>query len=88
VPINETASVPGEYTHFNLEGGAFVALQAGTDIPDQIFEPGVQVDDVDATYAQWKANGATMLDEPRDLPFGRAFMLQTPDGHVLRVFQQ
>lgn len=88
VPINEAESVPGQFTQLDLEGGAVLALQAGTDIPTgQIFEPGINVEDVDAAYEQWKANGATILDEPRDLPFGRAFMLQTPDGHVLRVFQ-
>lgn len=88
VRIDETQEMPGQVTQFALEGGAVLALQAGTDIPNQIFEPGILVEDVDATYAQWKANGAIMLDEPTDLPFGRAFMLQTPDGHVLRVFQQ
>ncbi|MEM7130008.1 MAG: VOC family protein [Chloroflexota bacterium] len=88
VAVDETESAPGEFTVFNLDGGTVLALQAGTEIPsDQGFEPAVVVDDADATYALWKSRGAEMLDEPRDLPFGRAFMLKTPEGHVLRVYQ-
>lgn len=86
IQVNESASIPGQYTQFELQGGAVLALQAGTDIPTAPqFEPSVAVDDVDAAYALWKSRGAEMLDEPVDMPFGRAFMLKTPDGHILRV---
>lgn len=88
VKVNKDRSVPGQFTQFDLEGGAVLALQAGTDIPTAPqFEPAVAVEDADATYELWKSRGAEMLDEPQDMPFGRAFMLKTPDGHVLRVFQ-
>ena len=86
IKVNEAESIPGVYTQFDLQGGAILALQAGTDIPTAPqFEPSISVDDVDGAYALWKSRGAEMLDEPVDMPFGRAFMLKTPEGHVLRV---
>lgn len=89
VPVDEAGSVPGQFAVLKLEGGAVLALQQGTEIPaNPSFEPAVVVEDADATYAEWKAKGVTMLDEPCDRPFGRAFMLQTPEGHVLRVFSK
>ncbi|NJN82299.1 MAG: hypothetical protein HC802_08510 [Caldilineaceae bacterium] len=86
--VNEQESIPGQYTQFQLEGGAVLSLQKGTDIPGgQTFEPAVLVDDVDATYATWKARGVDMVDQPHDLPFGRSFIFRTPDGHALRAFR-
>ena len=86
--VDEQQSVPGQHTAFHLEGDTTLALQAGSQVPDsQKFEPTVQVEDVDATYAAWKARGVDLLDEPNDQFFGRTFLFRTPDGHVLRVYQ-
>lgn len=49
----------------------------------------IRVDDrnaVDATFADWKARGVTMLMEPVEKDFGRTFVASDPDGHRLRVF--
>ncbi|MGF0539187.1 VOC family protein [Agrobacterium sp. ES01] len=45
-------------------------------------------DDVDAKCAEWTSLGATILQEPTDLVFGRTFLAADPDGHRIRVFNE
>jgi predicted enzyme related to lactoylglutathione lyase len=72
---------------FETEGGAILGVQV-SDLPgEQPFEVAFIVDDVDATYATWKARGVEMLEEPHDRPFGRTFVIRAPQGHILRVFK-
>ncbi|MCB9150615.1 MAG: VOC family protein [Caldilineaceae bacterium] len=86
--VDEQESIPGAYTQFVLDGSTILALQATTDIPGgQAFSPALLVDNVDATYNEWQQKGVELLDEPHDMPFGRTFLLRTPEGHVLRVYQ-
>lgn len=88
IAVDESDSVPGFFTQFKLNGGAVLALQAATEVPDgQAFEPAILVDDVDATYATWQQQGVELLDAPNDKPFGRTFLFRTPEGHVLRAYQ-
>ncbi len=51
------------------------------------FELGLEVDDVDATWKKWKAQGVEMVDDPADMPFGRAFLARDPEGHYLTVYR-
>jgi predicted enzyme related to lactoylglutathione lyase len=79
--------------------GQFVTLQAGSDsqiglsaapaITPQAgtTEIGFEVDDVDRVYANWQTQGVTLLTQPQDFPFGRAFDAQDPDGHRLNVYK-
>lgn len=72
---------------FELQSGAILGIQQ-PDFPiEQPFEPAFMVEDVDATYAAWKARGVEMLEEPNDRPFGRTFLFRAPQGHVFRVYQ-
>lgn len=41
---------------------------------------------VDATHADWRARGVTILQVPTGMSFGRTFVATDPDGHRLRVF--
>ena len=41
---------------------------------------------VDTTYADWKAHGVRIAQEPNDMDFGRTFVGLDPDGHRVRVF--
>ena len=43
-------------------------------------------DEVEALSADWKRKGATILQEPATMDFGRTFLAADPDGHRLRVF--
>ncbi len=88
LPVDEQESRPGFFTQFKLGGNATLALQAATEIPgNQPFEPALLVEDVDALYQQWQAQGVDLVNEPTDKPFGRTFLLRTPEGHVLRIYQ-
>ena len=41
---------------------------------------------VEATFADWKRRGLTIIQQPRRLDFGHTFVAVDPDGHRLRVF--
>ncbi|HEY7124948.1 MAG TPA: VOC family protein [Ktedonobacterales bacterium] len=78
---------------FETGGGAILGIQL-PDFPqvrgqesEQPFEPAFIVEDVDATYATWKARGVEMLEEPNERPFGRTFIFRAPQGHIFRVFK-
>jgi catechol 2,3-dioxygenase-like lactoylglutathione lyase family enzyme len=87
--VDEAESIPGFYTQFKLDGGAILSLQANTEIPNGApYEPALLVDNVDATFADWRQKGVDLLEEPNDKPFGRTFLFRTPDGHVLRAYQR
>ncbi|WP_410660387.1 VOC family protein [Amycolatopsis sp. lyj-112] len=46
----------------------------------------IQVDDVDASYAEAKASGAEIVHELTDEPWGvRRFFVRDPEGHVVNV---
>jgi predicted enzyme related to lactoylglutathione lyase len=86
--INEEQSVPNFYTQFKLDGDTTVGLLTGFEQEgiQQAFDSALLVDDVDGLYAQYQEKGVELLNEPRDMPFGRTFLFRTPDGHVLRAF--
>ncbi|MAZ82565.1 MAG: drug:proton antiporter [Hoeflea sp.] len=42
-------------------------------------------DALDTAFADWKAEGITILQEPVDMPFGRTFTAADPDGHRIRM---
>ncbi|MCZ0734255.1 VOC family protein [Phreatobacter sp. AB_2022a] len=41
---------------------------------------------VDATHADWRGKGVTILREPFGQDFGRSFVALDPDGHRLRIY--
>src|SRR5947208_11352592 len=51
------------------------------------FELGFAVDDVDGLYRDWLKAGVTIVKEPADFPFGRAFDALDPDGVSLSLYQ-
>ena len=71
------------------DGAIFGLLGGFGDAPhlEQTFDTGFEVENVDATFAEWKEKGVEMVTEVSDMPFGRTFLARTPDNHVLRVLQ-
>ena len=73
-------------------GGSLIGLQdVKTSLGGQTsthgeVELGLEVEDVDATYKEWKENHAEVTSPPMDLPFGRSFQGKDPEGHPLRVY--
>ena len=43
-------------------------------------------EEIESLSADWKRKGATILQEPVTMDFGRTFLASDPDGHRLRVF--
>lgn len=41
---------------------------------------------VEATHADWKQRGLTIIQPPTPMSFGTTFVALDPDGHRLRVF--
>ena len=88
--VNEKESIPDFYTQFDLDGGAVFSLITGFEHEGikQSFDSALIVEDVDAAYEKWQKAGMKMMDEPRDMPFGRTFLFETPDGHILRAMNK
>ncbi|CAP41937.1 VOC family protein [Bordetella petrii] len=58
------------------------AAGGGSDLGFRVEAPAL----VDALHADWQAKGATIVQPPTDLDFGRSFVAADPDGHRLRVY--
>lgn len=71
----------GLWSRHTVEPAA-AAAGGGAEIAIAVDDP----DAVDATHAQWRARGLSMLQPLTDLDFGRSFVALDPDGHRLRVF--
>lgn len=74
---------PGNTTEFKAVGGAEVAL-----IPaEQPFRAAGAfywfiVPDFQGYYQKLSVNGANIVKPPHDTPFGRVFVVESPDGHI------
>jgi predicted enzyme related to lactoylglutathione lyase len=47
-----------------------------------------QVDDVDATFAEWSARGVAFAHAPRKSYWGYGAELQDPDGYLIRLWDE
>jgi len=85
---NQLEMGPMRYTEFRL-GGQPIA--GGTNPPMEGIPPvwGVYfaVDDADATVADAKGRGASVLSEPMDIPPGRFAVLTDPQGAAFNVIK-
>ena len=53
-------------------------------VPPDTFDAYFWPEDVDALHAEFEDRGATIIQAPRDQPYGlREFRVQHPDGHIL-----
>ncbi len=81
------------YVAFSAGDGAFFALWTGGEKPDisvpRFSEIGILLpsnEEVDQLFETWKKNpDITVVKEPYTEVFGRTFMIQDPDGHLIRV---
>jgi predicted enzyme related to lactoylglutathione lyase len=82
------------FVTLRADGGSLLALQDKTAAlmpPAREDQPGsvelsFEVDDVDETWTHWKEQGVTVAADPVDLPFGRYFLAQDPEGHWLSAY--
>lgn len=81
------------YVAFFAGGEARFALWTGGTKPDfsapRFSEIGIMVpsnEEVDALFQEWRKNSdIKFLQEPYMEVFGRTFLVQDPDGHIIRV---
>jgi len=78
---------PGSGAMIGLQDKASSKLPPGREDQPGGVELSFEVEDVDATWQQWKANGVQIVAEPMELPFGRYMMAQDPEGHYLSAYR-
>lgn len=78
---------PGHGAMIGLQDKAASRLPPGREDQPGSVELSFEVDDVDATWQRWKANGVTIVADPIDLPFGRYLLAQDPEGHYLSAYR-
>jgi predicted enzyme related to lactoylglutathione lyase len=90
--VDERQSSP-LFVGLQTAGGPMLALQdvatraPGVEGQPGAAEVGLEVDDVDAVWHDWRAKGVRTLGEPSDKPFGRSFQAVDPEGHLLNVYR-
>jgi predicted enzyme related to lactoylglutathione lyase len=68
-------------------GASFALTPQDPAAPLQEVELWWFVDDVDAEHARLVAQGVSIVQPPKDEPFGRTLAYQDPAGHVLFLLQ-
>ena len=95
VMVPTTALVIPTFVLFALESGLMLGLWSRHTVQPAAMVPGGGAElafpvnrdaDVDATCADWKARGLSIIQEPTVMDFGRTFVALDPDNHRLRVF--
>jgi len=81
------------YVAFSAGDEALFAIWTGGTTPDvtipRFSEVGIMLpsnEDVDRLYEEWKQNPTIkVVQEPQIEVFGLTFLVQDPDGHIIRV---
>jgi predicted enzyme related to lactoylglutathione lyase len=81
------------YVAFDAGGEALFAIWTGGTIPDvttpRFSEIGIMLsssEEVDHLFGEWQKNSdIKIVQEPRTEVFGRTFLVEDPDGHIIRV---
>ncbi len=81
------------YVAFSAGGDALFAIWSGGAMPDasvpRYSEIGIMLpssEDVDNLFEEWKNNSnIKIIQEPSTEIFGRTFLVEDPDGHIIRV---
>ena len=76
-----------EFVQFKPVGGSTLALQKVEHAtPLSGGELWWMVDNADATHDELASRGARVVDELKDMPFGRVFAIEDPVGHKMNFF--
>jgi catechol 2,3-dioxygenase-like lactoylglutathione lyase family enzyme len=84
---------PG-FAMFELKPGMMLGLWLKSEVAPAATQPGgfeiaLPVDEdaeVDRIAGDWATRGVTIVQQPKDMDFGRTFTALDPDGHRLRVY--
>lgn len=81
------------FAMFRLNNGAMLGLWKRSAVQPAPPHTGgggelvITVPDVDAAHIIWAERGATIIQPPMDMEFGRNFLALDPDQHRLRVLK-
>ncbi len=87
---------PGAIVFGQAGGAELVVMQnphassadrPGASVPEASVNAWFVVPDADAYHAQVREAGAQAITDPADGPFGRMFVVTSPDGHALTFHQ-
>ncbi len=81
--LTESDSRSGQTGRRKRNGAMPPATRAGGGV---IAFTAASAPEVDAVFAQWRALGVTIAQEPTTMDFGYTFVGLDPDGQRLRVF--
>jgi predicted enzyme related to lactoylglutathione lyase len=87
----EPVMITPRYVPFEVAPGVVFALsdRGGEHATPRSFEVGLMVPRteaaVDDVFAAWTAKGVTVVEEPHDEPYGRAFAISDPEGNPISV---
>lgn len=88
-PIEESPT----FVMFALKNGVMLGLwskytaEPRVEAPAGALEVCFPADDVDALYEAWGKKHLTIAQKPKDMDFGRTFVVLDPDGHRIRVYK-
>ncbi len=80
------------FTMLRPKQGPLLALESVDSLPvGHAKEPGAMelgfaVENVDAIFEQWRADGVAIVSAPENHPFGREFLAKDPEGNYVSVF--
>jgi predicted enzyme related to lactoylglutathione lyase len=83
----------GDFVYLRLADGSPVVLRDVKALPPEVAaQPGgsilgLEVEDVEATWRDWKTRGVAVLSDVMDMGAGRTFLARDPDGHALYITQ-
>jgi len=81
------------FAFLRLAGGTPIVLWDVATLPAGLagspggVELGLEVEDVDAVWNEWKTKGVEVLTDVADMGAGRSFRAKDPEGHPLSVSQ-
>lgn len=92
LPINPNMS-SDTFLLIEPSSGPPISLQPVSDAPHGLAPDagglivGLEVEDVDSTYQDFKTKGVAVLNEISDVGVGRSFRAADPDNHVFEITQ-
>jgi predicted enzyme related to lactoylglutathione lyase len=77
------------WVDFDLGNGALLGIHPESDqlsVTPGSASNGFAVDDIDAFISSVKSRGVTVVQDPKDEPFGRLALMLDPDGYTVQMY--
>jgi predicted RNase H-like nuclease/predicted enzyme related to lactoylglutathione lyase len=88
VPLERGTGGEGAHYEYSWREGAYLHFALFEGEPTERAWLAFHVDDLEAAHARVLATGATVIDAPRDEPWGRTAAYSDPDGHTVGLTER